>query len=181
MDAPERCLTELIATGDRAEQEEILLRNEALILDGIVPLLARVEHPDLIGLRVAIAEAIESYRSGYYWAAQALAGATLTTTIHEAYDHRTFKQAREAFAEMDPEEASLRTWRLAVITTAVVRTLDTYHPGDPVPILFNRHASTHRVGAPQYRQLNSLTSLMLVVSFLLETQTALEAIEAQAT
>lgn len=145
------------------------------------PLLARIDHSDLSELCVAIAEAIESYRSGYYRSAQALATATLTTTIHEVYDHKTFAQAREAFAKMDPEEADLRSWRLSVIVTAVLCTLHSYFPGDPVPMLFNRHASTHRIGAPQYRQLNSLTSLMLVVSLLLETQTALEAIEAQET
>ncbi len=76
---PAEILAEIIATSDRAAQEAILLRWEALILDDLGALLERVEHQDLREFRVPVAEAIEVYRSGFFWSAQALATATLTT------------------------------------------------------------------------------------------------------
>jgi hypothetical protein len=44
-------------------------------------------------------------------------------------------------------------------------------PGDPIPEDYNRHASTHSVDPLQFTQFNSLVSLMLLVSVILEVDT----------
>ncbi len=52
-----------------------------------------------------------------------------------------------------------------------------YHPltGKPERSDFNRNATAHRVKEPQYRQVNSLSALMLVISLLIELDTLIAA------
>jgi hypothetical protein len=65
---------------------------------------------------------------------------------------------------------SIGRFRLVAILRSAGRAIAEYRgkPGEAVPTVFNRHASTHRVVAAQYTQLNALTSLMLVTSLLRE-------------
>jgi hypothetical protein len=44
------------------------------------------------------------------------------------------------------------------------------HNGDPVPVVYNRHASAHAVGDVQYTEANALVAVMMAVSMLCELQ-----------
>lgn len=131
---PATVLRQLLRGPDREAQETILIRHEALILDQISPLLDELDAPELIDVRTAAVESLEAYRGGYFWAAQSLSAATLSTTVHVAWGHTKFADAVQAFKKVGaPEQAGLRQMRLAAVLTAVLRTLDQHYPGDPVP------------------------------------------------
>jgi hypothetical protein len=167
---PAEVLAELLEAPDRAGRGAILVRREALILHELDRLADRVTHPRLGELRDAIAEAIEVYRSGSFAAAQALATVTLTTAVHTIYGGR-LGAIKKQFRAANPLADGLTELRLSALKRAVAMTLADYSPGDHIPSDYNRHASTHGAGLIQYTQLNSLTSLMLVVSLLVESQT----------
>jgi hypothetical protein len=72
--------------------------------------------------------------------------------------------------EADQQEAEIRDFRWIAIQGAVAKVLEDYHPvtGRPERSDYNRNASAHRVKQPQYRQVNALSGLMLLVSVLVE-------------
>lgn len=165
---PTAVLTEILEAPDRTAQGALLLRHEALILHGLDELGPQVANPDHREFREAIAEAIEVYRSGYFAAAQALATVTLTTAMHRIYG-RNLGTIKQRFRAADPLADGLAELRLSAVKRAVALTLVSYNAGDAIPPAYNRHASTHGAGIIQYSQLNSLTSVMLVVSLLVES------------
>lgn len=56
------------------------------------------------------------------------------------------------------------------MTAAGSMVLETFVPGDPIPVEFNRHASVHAAGAVQYHPANALIALMIATSLLREAQ-----------
>jgi len=163
-------IDDLLAATDSAARGQALLAHEAEVLDDLDLCLAEITDADLAETLKAATEAVGSYRDGRVLAAQALATCLFTTLIHVNLEHKTFGAARDAFTEHDPMHVNIGRFRLVAIQRSAGRAIDKYmgEPGEPIPTTFNRHASTHRVGATQYTRLNSLTSLLLVVSLLRE-------------
>jgi hypothetical protein len=161
-------IEDLLAAPDARGQT--LLAHEVEVLEDLDFCLAEVTDGDLAETVNAVSEAVGSYRDGRVLAAQALATCLFTTLIHVNLEHETFGKARAAFTEDDPMHVSIGRFRLVAILRSAGRAIEKYrgNPGEAVPTIFNRHASTHRVGAIQYTRVNSLTSLMLVASLLRE-------------
>jgi hypothetical protein len=161
---------DLLAARDAAACGQALLAHEVEVLEDLDLCLAEVTDEDLAETVNAASEAVGSYRDGRVLAAQALATCLFTTLIHVNLEHETFGKARAAFTEDDPMHVSIGRFRLVAILRSAGRAIEKYkgRPGEGVPTIFNRHASTHRVGAIQYTRVNSLTSLMLVASLLRE-------------
>jgi hypothetical protein len=166
---PVPVLEQIMATDDLEERRRILLAAEGIITDDLDAFIRAADHPKIEHLREAARQALESYRSGYFWAAQALSSTAISSALHHNLGHESFKDARDEFEKRHPREAGLRDFRLAAVLSAVLRALDRYRPpDDPVPDRFNRHASSHYVGPPQFNQPNSLNAVMLLVSLLRE-------------
>lgn len=173
-------LQHMLAAPDTDARKAVLMDREAQVLIDLDRALDQVQRDTLEDLRGAARQAIEAHRSGYFWASQALAAAGLTTAIH---DHlgRKFWEARRDFAFEDPEEEEVTKWRISAVLGAIRTALEPYNvmAGDPVPRHFNRHASAHKVGAPQFTPQNSLTGIMLLVSTIAELDWISATIERQ--
>jgi hypothetical protein len=162
-------ITELLAAEDE-KRAVVLLASETEILGDLVACLSEISDPSLHESRDSAAEAVECYRDGKPRGAQALATNLFSTLIHENLEQPSFAKARAEFTRDDPMHVNIGRFRLVAILRTAGRAIDVYRgePDEPVPTVFNRHASTHQVGAVQYTRLNALTSLMLVVSVIRE-------------
>jgi len=167
---PAATVVELLEAPSPEVRREILLSAEPRILFDLDRLLVRVDEPSLLPLRDATAESLETYRSGYFSASQALTASILSSTLHEHLREKSHGKVRKRFLEANEKEASIREFRWVAVQLAVSKVLEEYHPvtGRPERSDFNRNASAHRVKEPQYRQVNALSALMLVTSLLLE-------------
>lgn len=163
-------LERVLAADSRDARKAVLLENEGQVLADLDRALAKVDRESLTELLDVAREAIEVYRSGYYAGAQALATAGLSTAIENNLG-RTLKQARRDFEVVeDPEEQGIMEWRVSVVLGAIWNSLERYFAsrGDPVPEHYNRHASTHRIGLPQYTPENALCGVMLIACTVIE-------------
>lgn len=166
---PAETVVAVVSAPTADERERLLLGVEGRIVEDLDAVLGRIEQEELYALRDVAAEALETYRSGYFAASQALTGTTLTTAIH-AY-HGTFGDARRLFRRgLREPDIGVRQFRLVAVRNAVARTLDPYDPIQCAPERpdFNRHATAHRVAEPQYRQVNALSAIMLLTALLVE-------------
>lgn len=173
-------LRRLLAAPDIEARKFALLGMEGEVLADLGRALAGAKRERLAGLVLAAREVVETYRSGHWMAAQALAAASLSTVIH-AHFGLTFGEAKRMFERTaDPEEQELLEWRMDAVTGAIRRALDDYKPmvGEAAPH-FNRHATAHRVEAPQYSEANSLSAAMLLVCVVCELEWIAATIERQ--
>lgn len=162
-------LQRLVAAPNLEARKALLMEAEGQVLADLDRALAGVERESLRGVLDAAKEATEAHRSGYFQASQALSGAGLSTAINEHFG-RKFWEARRDFRFDDPEEEEITRWRISTVLGAISTVLETYNTakGDPVPPHFNRHASAHKVGRPQYTAENSLCGVMLLASTVIE-------------
>ena len=90
---------------------------------------------------------------------------TLTTAVHTIYGG-TLGTIKQKFRAADPLAEGLTESDSPPSSAPSFLTPASHNPGDAIPTAYSRNASTHGAGMIQNRQLNSLTSLMLVVSLL---------------
>jgi hypothetical protein len=162
---------DLLAASDKAEREELLLAAEPMVVVDLDRMLAGANRDEVATLRIAAGEALESYRAGYLWSAQALATAAVGSVVHGHLGYRTWTDAREAFEALDIEEQGLRRFRLGALQGSLARAITPYRPSDPPPVDYNRHASAHGVSRSQYRPVNSLAAVMLLATLTTELNT----------
>jgi hypothetical protein len=162
---------ELLATPvDRREQ--VLVESAAAIMEDLDGALAEIRHTELIELRDHVADSVAAFRDGHPRAAQALATSVLTTAMHVHLGLKRFKDARDEFSKRDPMEVEVTLFKIAAIYKTANRAVETYMGKDdePIPTIFNRHASTHRVSRIQYTKANAIAALLLVTSLLRELE-----------
>src|SRR2546430_3550623 len=151
-----------------AAREAVLASNSDGIAADMEHLLEEISEPDLADLKPFALDAVETFRSGHAPAAQALATTVMTTAIHD-FVAEGFAAAREVFEEADLKTVGVEWVRLVVVhRTMLVAMSPWWDEGEPVPVKYNRHTTTHRVSATQYTELNALAALMLMTSLLAE-------------
>jgi len=64
----------------------------------------------------------------------------------------------------------VREFRQACALAPIRAAVGNFHEGDPVPSVFNRHATAHAAGWTQYTPANTLIAVMLGVSLTRELQ-----------
>jgi hypothetical protein len=167
---PSDVLVELVEADDDASRGALLLASEGQILHDLDRELRSIDAAPLPLVHRGAREALEAHNSGLFLAAQALSANALAALLERQgpFNMRTLGAARGFLAKLDIEEAGLREIRFYAVAGAVRRVLANYHPGGPMPTMFNRHASAHALSADQYSQLNSLTAVMLLIGFLRE-------------
>jgi hypothetical protein len=174
-------VSEILQAADDEARLAVLLGHEKNVLDDLEKALAEVMAVQLADGQRAVGEALQSYRAGQRWSAQALAAAVLTTLVEGQLGFR-MNELRREFKSFDPMEgtgplADLRL--LALIVAMANRVLSRFlRPTDPIPATFNRHASLHAVSSTQYTLENALRALMLATSLLRELQEQSSAAEA---
>jgi hypothetical protein len=167
---PAETVAAILDAPDPESRRAVLLGAETTIVTDLDDLLNRIDNESLKGLRAAAQESLEAYRSGYFKASQALTTSTLSTTVHEQLREKSHSKVRQKFLDADKQEAEIRDFRWIAIQRALAKVLEDYHPvtGQPERSDYNRNASAHRVKEPQYRQVNALSGLMLLVALLVE-------------
>ena len=169
---PSEVIVGILEAPTAENRRQVLLAAEGKILDDLEMLLEGIEKEELLHLRDAVEEARQAHLSGFFKASQSLSAATLSTTLHEQLREKSHGKVAEAFRRANEEEAPIRDFRWIAVQGAVAKTLEDYQPvkGIPERSDFNRHATAHRVKEPQYRQVNSLSALMLLTGLLLEIE-----------
>ena len=173
-------LRALLEAPDIEARKTALVGMEGQVLADLDLALTSVDRPELAELVWGARQAVETYTSGHWAGAQALAAAGLSTVI-EAHFGLRFKEAREQWERPeDPEEREMLDFRLTAVTGAIRRALDQFRPleGEKPPH-FNRHATAHRLERPQYSEANSLAGVMLFVCAVCELDWIAAGIERQ--
>jgi hypothetical protein len=167
---PSETVVAILNAPDAEARRSILLSVEGKVLVDLEQLLDEIATEDLLRLRNAAEESRQAYLSGFFKASQALTATTLSTTLHEQLREKSHAKVAKMFRAAGETEARVRDFRWIAVQGAVAKALDDYHPvtGRPERSDFNRNASAHRVKEPQYRQVNALSGLMLLVSVLVE-------------
>jgi len=165
-------LRRLLAEPDIDARKQKLLSLEGMVLADLDRALDSVSDPQLAGLVGVARQVAETYRSGYWLAAQALAAAALSTAIHDHLDRKFGKAKRDFERTEDVDELELIDWRIGMVPSAIFRAIDDYDymTGAPERPHFNRHASLHRVEPPQYSEANALAATMLLVCVVRELE-----------
>jgi hypothetical protein len=169
---PTDVLVDLLDAPDVEAQERVLVAAETMIVEELDRLLRGNQSPSFPDVHAAAVEALAAYSSGYFVASQALSTVALTSVIHNHSRPARLKAVRIALKQFDPDKDGLRLFRFASVMRALGTALDEWWHTHPPRERFNRHNSAHSLGTPQYRQVNALTSLMLLVSVELELEYA---------
>ena len=170
---PGAVVKELLAAADHDARNDVLLARAEEIAADARRVLADVTHPELAGLKAAVASAWDAWDAGLTLPVQALAGAAVGAILDEHLGFEKFSDFRiswEEYRATHPEE-----WRLTALrVTAVMCSLSTaVQREDQGPFSgFNRHETLHGLNPKQYTPVNALRALMLVTSAARELQFA---------
>lgn len=178
---PPDTLVALLQAPDEQARGQLLLRDEARILDDLDVELRAANDPRLAIYAAAAREAREAHAGGLFMASQALSANTVAALSHGKgpLRHRNLGAARTKLEQLRIEDAGLREIRFYAVARAVATALKNFDPTGPEPTLFNRHASGHGLSAEQYTQLNSLTGVMLACGWVREVMWLMRAADAQ--
>jgi hypothetical protein len=148
---------------DPDDRAEVLIAHRGDVLDDCDAALAPIDHGPCLDHAQLLTQAVAAVRAGVPGPAQALAANIIDTAIRATMSPW---QSYKHWLRMQPDDTDFTIGQLRhVATMAPVRpALDNFHDGDPIPATFNRHATTHAVGAIQYTELNALVAVLLAVS-----------------
>lgn len=178
-------LQELIDADERGRQAVFAARRVEIIED-CRACLDEVTSAELVDLTAKLREALEVADAGHLVAAQALAASVFDTVLRQTIKPERingyYKKAKQEIEERH-ENASLAELRWGVVHVPALVALDMFDgpSGDPVPTIFNRHASAHAVGPEQYTEANAVIALALATSLVREAHQEIEDAAAAAT
>jgi hypothetical protein len=162
-------IRELLVAPDDAARNAVLVNREDDILEDMDSCLDGVTHTSTTEeLRLA-RDAVSALRDGHPAAAQALAASVLSGLVHTAFAFKRFADARARFTRDDPNEVSMRQFRLTAILHTFGRALAKTDEADPG---FNRHASLHAHEGHYIRE-HAISALLLLVGVLREVDVLL--------
>ena len=151
----------------REKAMALLLSEQEAVLEDAEAVLLQVVEPDFSLLVSKAKKAIEALRDGHGDAAQALAAAIFTSAIHEGLQHDQFKDLRAEAKKNDPQNATFRGYRRALVLQLAARYVQGQKWEQPG---FNRSTTLHRVSQSQYTPENNLAAVMAAVGVLREAQ-----------
>ncbi len=169
-------LKRVLNANSRAEREAALLDVEPEICEHLGVLVRELDHTQLSELHVVCIEALEAYRGGLHVASQAASTVALGHAVHGHLGYVHLRDARRDLAQLDPETTMPHQYRRVAVRAALGKAMDRFDERGrrDANQSYNRNASAHRAHAGQYRQVNSLTALMLSVSVLADLHDHLE-------
>lgn len=169
-------LKRVLKASSRGEREAALLAVEPEICEALAVLVHERHQTQLSELHVVCVEALEAYRGGLYVASQAASTVALGHAVHEHLGYATLRSARRDLALLDPATTMLHLYRRVAVRAALGKAIEGFDERDSrgANKPYNRNASAHRAHSGQYRQVNSLTALMLAVSVLADLHDHLE-------
>ena len=158
-----RLLRGVVDAGDAGSRLELLDGAAETVAQDCRVALAESTGGGADELAALAGRAADALGDGHAEAAQALAAAVLDTAVAALVTRAARNDAASPLR--DRPLAALRT---AIALAPLNAAFATYPRGGPVPATFNRHASVHAAGRPQYRPGNAAVAVMLVTSVLRE-------------
>jgi len=122
---------------------------------------------------VILGEALDTADDCKLCAAQALAGAIFDTILRRTIKPQRitgyYKRVKDEITDRH-ENADMSELRWGVVHVPAILALDMFFEpnGDPIPTIFNRHATAHTVGRIQYTPANAVIALALATSLIRE-------------
>lgn len=172
-------LRELIAAKE-ADRQAVFAARRVEIIEDCCACLEEVTSVELVDIAAKLGEALELAETGRHLvAAQALAASVFDTILRRNIKPQSvagyYLKAKKEIADRH-ENASLAQLRWGVVHVPAIVALTKFDApnGDPVPTIFNRHASAHAVGPEQYTEANTVIALALATSLVREAHQQIE-------
>jgi hypothetical protein len=172
-------LRELIAANE-ADRQAVFAAHRVEIIEDCCACLEEVTSVELVDIAAKLGEALELAETGRHLvAAQALAASVFDTILRRNIKPQSvagyYLKAKKEIADRH-ENASLAQLRWGVVHVPAIVALTKFDApnGDPVPTIFNRHASAHAVGPEQYTEANTVIALALATSLVREAHQQIE-------
>ncbi|KGN39601.1 hypothetical protein [Knoellia subterranea] len=162
----------IAATDIQARRQIIGQRFDSIVAD-CDKALDTVTNSDLVYEVSAVRQAITVIRSGHFDAGQALAATVMDSLMwrwgdKNKDDYKVVTRKQRPRRGQTPRDIDdLVPW-IYMVMAPVYIAHSTFHPagGDPIPRVFNRHASLHRISYRQYSKRNCAIALMMATSLL---------------
>ena len=161
---------ELLRADDADSRRKLLVSKWAEIRIACCHKLREVsEVPERRDQAAYALEMISSIDRGYYAPAQALAASMVEALTIEILG----KEERKKYTSYSTMEDALSVYENFLVRewlalSPMFQAFQKFYPGsgDPIPALFNRHATVHTVSAQQFTQANAITGALFAVSLL---------------
>jgi hypothetical protein len=155
------------------ERRAILANREADIIQDCFTCLDDIDALELAEFVANAREAARAFQDQHPKPAQAFATVVLDAALRDLFATPSFSYGgiRHQLAGVW-DNAPLRHMRSALVLAAIPGALEQFwpHRGDPVPVRFNRHASSHTLHVGQFTRTNALVAIMTITSLLREAQ-----------
>jgi len=150
---PRAAVLEALVDITEVDRPAVLVDYSAEVLEDCERLCDQIAAVDLQEQVVLLHEALQVAEIGHLAAAQALAVSIFDTVLRRTFKPKKiagyYKAVKDAI-EDHRETAPLGEMRWGLVHAPALIVLETFVPGDPIPVEFNRHASVHAAGAVQY-------------------------------
>ena len=161
---------ELLRADDAGSRRKLLVSKWAEVRIACCHKLREVsEVPERRDQAAYALEMISSIDRGYYAPAQALAASMVEALTIEILG----KEERKKYTSYSTVEDALSVYENFLVRewlalSPMFQAFQKFYPGsgDPIPALFNRHATVHTVSAQQFTQANAITGALFAVSLL---------------
>lgn len=158
-----------LALAAEDQRQQILLDHEEQALDDCTDALAVVVGGPHDAQARLLEQAIGAMRASLPAGAQAIAANVLDTVLRATTSPWS---GYKNWLRQHPDDDEFTIGQLRYVATmAPVRpALEEFWPqkGDPIPVLFNRHATSHAAGDIQYNDVNALIGVLLATSIVRE-------------
>jgi hypothetical protein len=163
---PSQAIVERVIANEQRDMAMAALRAEQDgVLDDIEESLDEVTESDLVEMVDKARRAVAPLRDDHPEAAQALAAAVFTATIHDGLKLPALSDMREKAEELPPDDADMSSYRTALVYQLGARCVQGEKwvlPG------FNRSECLHHVSSAQYTPENSLAAVLTCAALLRE-------------
>jgi hypothetical protein len=160
-----RIIKALSAATSRGERRSVYGTRWKTILNQCESALNNITASEVAPFVAHSKKAIMGLREGHTDLAQAYAASILDTAVTKLIPKGHYQSLVRTTDTDDLEELSVSQFLMFSQLNSVHTTYSAKR-GDPVPRSFNRHATIHAVGFPQYSRINALLGIAHVTSFL---------------
>jgi hypothetical protein len=176
-------VTELISASDSVTRGNLLVARDKEVIEDCTGVLDQLSDPDVVALAEAVRVAILAYDAGAGPAAQSHCANVFDRLLRDVVGRGFIITGRNGRFHHDDvhkklkrkavsDETLINEFRASCVLSPAAPALREFLGGrDPIPTVFNRHATAHAVGSTiQFSTANAIISIMLVTSLLREVQ-----------
>ncbi|MDQ0847688.1 hypothetical protein [Streptomyces sp. V1I6] len=177
---PGNVVAELLDASDARARLLVLESNRSEIITACGAALDEVTDPSLEHQAALLKDCVAMAHAGLPTGAQALAASVFDTVYRGIWRAQPdlnaggnwfkYKQVTQRLPEIDHDESTVLEFRQSCALAPIKAACAEFREGEPIPAVFNRHATAHAAGRTQYTGVNALVAVMLSVSLVRELQ-----------